>query len=126
MGSVLVPSRMPADLPRPITDPTGRKRIYVNPAVIHVGSGSKLLRKIQFTNHTGDKARFWFPNGASIFVGPPPPYKDFSNPFVVDNDGKLEFDVLPDLEPCDYTYHVYCDAIGGEADGNSPPGISCP
>ena len=126
MGSVLVPSPMPADLPQPIKDPTGRKRVYVKPPVIHVGSGSKRLPKITITNHTGDKARIWIPNGASLFVGPPSPYKDFSNPFVVNDGGKLEFDVLPDLKPCEYTYHVYCDAIEGEADGNSPPGISCP
>ena len=126
MGSVLVPSPMPADLPRPIKDPTGRKRVYVNPPVIHVGSKPRLLPKITFTNHTGDVARFWFPTGALIFVGPPPPYKDFSNPFVVKDGEKLELEVLPGLKPCDYTYHVYCDAIGGEADGNSPPGISCP
>ncbi len=121
-----VPSHMPVALPSPIKDPTGRERVYVNPPVVHIGTGSTQLRKILFTNHTGDKARYWFPGGDLLFVSPPAGYINFDNPFVVENGGKLELYLKEDLGFFDYTYHVYCDAIENEADGNSPPGISCP
>jgi hypothetical protein len=125
-GTGPVPSHMPVDLPPPIVDSTGRKRVYVNPPVIHVGTGPTHLRKILFTNNTGQKARFWFPNADWLFVGPPAGDKDFDNPFVVNDGGNLELALKPDAGFYDYPYHVYCDASESEAEGNSPPAISCP
>jgi len=125
-GTVLVPSPMPVDLPPPIKDSTGRNRVFVNPPVIHVGSGLSQLRAIQFTNHTGGTVRIWLLNAVSLFARPPKGYKDFGNPFVVEAGGVLDLDLKPDLSHGDYVYHVHCDAIGREADGNSPPIVSCP
>jgi hypothetical protein len=125
-GSGPVPSHMPVDLPRPIDVAPGKKKVYVNPPVVHIGTGSAQLRKIRFTNNTGDKARFWFPNAGWLFAGPAPGYQNFDNPFVVEDGGELDLALNPNLGPFDYKYRVHCDAIGDEADGNSPPGISCP
>ncbi len=126
-GTVLVPSPMPVDLPAPVqVDPTGRKKVYVNPPVIHVGSGPSQLRNIQFTNHTGDKVRLWFPSGSPLFAGPPANYPNFENPFVIEDGAKLDFTLKPNLGYGIYHYHVYCDVISDEADGNSPPSLSCP
>ena len=128
MSPVAVPSHMPVDLPAPITvDPTtGRKKVYVNPPVIHIGSGQSQLRDIRFKNNTGDKARLWFPNGAPLFAGPPAGYSNFENPFVIENGKELDLKLMPNLGYGMYEYHVYCDVIGAEADGNSPPNLSCP
>jgi hypothetical protein len=126
MSPVPIPSRMPVDLPLPIKDPTGRKRVYVNPPVIHLGSGSSQLPSIQFTNNTGDTIRIWLLNVASLFARPPKGYKDFDNPFVVAAGRTLDLDLKPGLGNGDYYYHVFCDAVGRDADGNSPPVMSCP
>jgi hypothetical protein len=126
MGPVPIPSRMPVDLPPPIKDPTGRKRVYVNPPAIHLGSGSSQLPSIQFTNNTGDTIRIWLVNVASLFAHPPKGYKDFDNPFVVAAHATLDLDLKPSLGNGDYYYHVFCDAVGHDADGNSPPVMSCP
>jgi hypothetical protein len=125
-ATVLVPSRMPVDLPPPIKDSTGRGRVYVNPPVIHLGSGNKQLREIHFTNNTGGTVRVWLLEAASLFARPPKEYKDFKNPFVIEKDKTLDLDLKPDLDCGDYHYHVYCDVIGHEAEGNSAPGMSCP
>jgi hypothetical protein len=125
-GTGAVPSHMPVNLHPPILDPTGRKRVYVDPPVIHIGKGSTQLRKLRFTNNTGDKARFWFLIGAALFVAPPRGYKDFTNPFVVDAGDALDLELKPDLGYSYHEFHVYCDVIGNEAEGSSPPGISCP
>jgi hypothetical protein len=126
-GPVLVPSPMPVDLPRPIKDSTGRGRVYVNPPVIHLGSGSKQLHQIRFKNNTGGTVRIWLLEAADLFAGPPKGYPDFKNPFVVGaTDPPLDLELKPDLGYGDYPYHVFCDAIGHEADGNSPPYVSCP
>lgn len=125
-GSGPVPSHMPVNLPQPVETSPGRKRVYVNPPVIHVGTGSTELKKIRWTNNTGKKARFWFPNASWLFVGPPPGYKDFDNPFVVEDGDKLELDLKTNLGFYDYPYHVFCDASESEAEGNSPPVIACP
>jgi hypothetical protein len=123
-GTVRVPSPMPVDLPPPTPpDPTGRKRVYVNPPVVHLGYGPDQLKHIRFTNHTNGTVRIWLLEAASLFVRPA---KDFEKPFVVDDGDKLDLDLKPGLGYGDYVYHVYCDAIGHEADGNSPPAISCP
>jgi len=125
-GPVRVPSHMPVDLPLPIKDQTGRKRVYVNPPVIHVGHGSTQLKDIRFMNNTGGAVRIWLLEAASLFAGPPNGYKDFENPFVVDPKGTLDLVLKPDLGYGDYYYHVFCDSIGHEADGNSAPVMSCP
>lgn len=123
-GTGAVPSHMPVDLTRPIKDPTGRERIYVNPPVIHIGSGPTQLRTIRFENNTGGTVRIWLLNAAELFVRP---LKDFENPFVVKaTDPPLDLEVKPGSKYGDYVYHVYCDAIGHEADGNSPPALACP
>jgi hypothetical protein len=125
-GTAAVPSHMPVDLPPPIKDSTGRGRVFVNPPAIHIGIGPKRLPNIRFTNNTGDTVRIWLLEAASLFAGPPPDYKNFDIPFVVPAKGTLELDLKPDLGYGDYTYHVFCDAIGHEADGNSPPTLHCP
>jgi hypothetical protein len=125
-GPVRVPSHMPVDLPSPIKDQTGRKRVYVNPPVIHVGHGSEQLKDIRFMNNTGGTVRIWLLEAASLFAAPPKGYKDFENPFVVDARGTLDLDLKPDLGYGDYYYHVFCDSIGHEAEGNSAPIVSCP
>jgi hypothetical protein len=125
-ATVLVPSPMPVVLPPPKPDSTGRRRVHVKPPVIHIGSGPKQLRAIQFTNDTGDKARFWLLAVASLLEDGPPGNTDYSNPIVVDANKTLDIRLKPDLGYGDYHYHVYCDAIGNEAEGNSSPGMSCP
>ena len=125
-ATVRVPSHMPVDLPPPIKDQNGRKRVYINPPVIHIGHGSTQLRDLRFTNHTGGTARIWLLEAASIFVGPPEGYPNFDEPFVVRAKDTLDLKLKPNLGYGDYTYHVYCDAIGHEAEGNSPPVLSCP
>lgn len=125
-GTVLVPSPMPVDFPKPVSVGPGRKKVYVNPPVIHIGSGQSQLRDIRFTNHTTGKARLWFPNGSTLFAGPPAGYSNFENPFVIDDGKALDLKLEPNLGYGTYEYHVYCDAISAEADGNSPPNLSCP
>jgi hypothetical protein len=117
---------MPVDLPPPIKDHTGRKRVYVNPPVIHLGKGETQLEHICFANNTGGTIRIWLLEAASIFDGPPAGAKNFDSPFVVKAKGTLDLTLKPELGYGDYVYHVYCDAIGHEAEGNSPPAISCP
>ena len=131
-GTVKVPTPMPVDLPPPTPpDATGRRRVYVNPPVIHIGIGHERLKNIRFTNHTGDTVRIWLLEAASLLVPPAKDnegkeYKDFYTPIVVKPKGTLDVGVNPKSDYGDYYYHVYCDAIGHEADGNSPPGLSCP
>jgi hypothetical protein len=131
-GTVKVPTPMPVDLPPPTPpDATGRRRVYVNPPVIHIGIGDERLKNVRFTNHTGDTVRIWLLEAASLFVPPVTDnegnvYKDLETPFVVKQNGTLDVKVKPKSDYGDYYYHVYCDAIGHEADGNSPPGASCP
>jgi hypothetical protein len=115
---------MPVDIPAPVRVGAGREKIYVNPPIIHIGSGPKQLRDIRFRNNTGDKVRLWFPNGPQLFAKPPA--SDFENPFVIENGKELDFTLKPDLGVCFYHYHVYCDVIHDEAEGYSPPSLSCP
>jgi len=125
-GTVLVPSPMPVDFPPPIKVPGGRERVFVNPPVIHIGHGHSQLRDIQFTNHTGGTVRLWFPNGALLFTAPPDGYPNFENPFVIERNQKLDLKLKSGCEYSSYYYHVYCDVIGNEAEGNSPPVLNCP
>jgi hypothetical protein len=126
-GTVLVPSPMPVDLPRPTPpDATGRKRVYVNPPVIHIGSAPAQLPALRFTNNTGGTVRIWLLEAASLFAAPPKGSPNFDNPFVVGAGATLDLELKPNLGYGDYPYHVFCDAIDHEADGNSPPRLSCP
>jgi hypothetical protein len=125
-ATVRVPSHMPVDLPLPIKDSNGRKRVFVNPPIIHLGSAPSQLPALRFTNNTGGTVRLWLLQAASLFAGPPTGYADFDNPFVVGAGDTLTLELKHDLGYGDYPYHVFCDAIGGEADGNSSPRISCP
>jgi hypothetical protein len=130
-ATVRVPSHMPVDFPPPIEDSTGRKRVYVNPPVIHVGIGDERLKNVLFTNETGDTVRIWLLEAASLFVPPATDnegkvYTDLNTPFVVKQNGTLDVKITPKSDYGDYYYHVYCDAIGREADGNSAPRVSCP
>jgi|SRR5579863_3905785 hypothetical protein len=125
-STIQVPSHMPVDLPPPVEDQTGRRRIYVNPPVIHIGKGEAQLEDIRFMNNTGGTVRIWLLEAEKIFNAPPQGYKNFENPFVVKPKGTLDLKLKPDLPYGDYVYHVFCDAIGHEAEGNSPPAIGCP
>jgi hypothetical protein len=125
-GTVLVPSPMPVDFPKPVDVGPGRKKVYVNPPVIRVGSGPSQLRNIQFANHTGGKASLWFPDGLPLFDGTPDQYPSHENPLVIEAGATKVLKLKPNLGDGFYHYHVHCDAIGDEADGNSPPSLSCP
>ena len=128
-GTVRVPSPLIVNLPLPIpVDAKSRQKVFVDPPVIHIGSGPSQVQAIQFTNNTGGTVRIWLLNVESLFAGPPKnnENKDFHIPFVVENNDTLDLDLKPDLDNGDYEYHVYCDAIPGEADGNSMPRVSCP
>jgi hypothetical protein len=123
-GTVLVHSLVEVVFPKPV--PVGRRKekVFVEPGVIHVGNGQSQARQIHFTNHTGGKVRLWFPNGSQLFAKPTA--SDFENPFVIPDGKDLTFTLKPELGECFYYYHVYCDVVHDEAEGNSPPSLSCP
>jgi hypothetical protein len=100
-----------------------RKRIFVNPPTIHIGSGGSKLKTIVWANQTGGDVLIWLPNGYNYLVGEP---KDFLKPFKVHNGKDLPLEVREDCQNGYYHYNVYCKAIPGYAEGNSEPGVSCP
>jgi hypothetical protein len=103
------------------------KRVKVEPPTYHIGNGDS-PRVIRFDNQTGDSVRVWLPN-ADKYLSHRRHGSDFSKPFEVPIGGVLELTVKanPELpEEGEYQYHVYCEAINGFAEGNSPPVLHCP
>lgn len=108
-------------LPAPIA--IDRKRIFVNPPTIHIGSGDSRAKTIEWVNQTGGDIYIWLPNAHRYLIGKP---EDFLKPFAVPNGGNLALQVSQTSEANYYHYNVYCRAIDSYAEGNSEPGVECP
>ena len=107
----------------------GRKRIFVVPAIVHLG-GENPPKTIEWVNQTGGPVTIWLPN-ADHYLKPhedPKTHKvhEFITPFDVDTKGALLLDVKENPPDCYYEYNVYCEEIKDYAQGNSPPVVSCP
>jgi hypothetical protein len=100
-----------------------RPRVFVDPPTIHIGYGDSKLKVIEWVNQTGGDVLIWLPNGHNYLNGEP---EDFLAPFTVSKGGRLAREVRGDCKDGDYEYNVYCKAIGGYAEGNSPPIVHCP
>lgn len=100
-----------------------RQRVFVDPPSIHIGYGDSQLKFIEWVNQTGGDVLIWLPNGHNYLVGKP---EDFLAPFTVSNGGRLTREVRRKYQGGDYEYNVFCKAIDGYAEGNSPPVVHCP
>lgn len=100
----------------------GEERAFVVPSPVHLGSGAPGTPSITLTNQTGQPARLWFPNGDQLFNAPA---GYFSNPIDIPAGG-LTLNLKANLLPSDYHYHVYCEAVGDCAQGDSEPRAICP
>jgi hypothetical protein len=96
----------------------GRPRAFVD--VPRVEIGHPPLSAVKWTNRTGDKVSFWFPNGDHVFK---PPKHGFKNPISIDRGESLELKVQDKPESGTYHYHVYCEELHECAHGNSEPEI---
>ena len=96
-------------------------RAFVDTPVLHIDSGPSQMRSVTWTNGTGAPATLWFPNGAQLFSDG----VDFSNPIDIPAGG-LTLNFRPGLPAFDHHYHIYCEAVGDCAQGNSEPRVSCP
>ena len=100
----------------------GKRRAFVDPPQISIGSESTKVPSVQWENSTGDKASLWFPNGGEVFDERP---EDFLNPIDIPQGG-LELKVKEIPEDGHYHYHVYCKAVKDCAHGHSEPRIDVP
>jgi hypothetical protein len=103
------------------------RRVLVDPPIYHIGNGDS-PRTIRFDNQTGDFVRIWLPN-AEKYISRQRHGGDFSKPFEVPIGCVLELTIKEKPEKPEegqYQYHVYCEAIKGFAEGNSPPVMNCP
>ena len=110
-----------------------RPRVFVDPPSIHIGYGDLKLKAIEWVNQTGGDVLIWIPNGYNYLNGKP---EDFLAPFTVSDGRSLTREVRGDCKDGDYEYNVYCKAMGGKdvsgkaiggyAEGNSPPSAHCP
>jgi hypothetical protein len=110
-------------------DIVGRKRIFVLPAIVHLG-GENPPKTIEWVNQTGGPVTIWLPN-ADHYLKPyedPETHKvhDFIKPFPVATKGELRLTVKDHPPKCYYEYNVYCEVIENYAQGNSAPVMSCP
>jgi hypothetical protein len=108
-------------LDSPIT--IDRPRVFVNPPTLHLGSGNERLKTIVWVNHTGGDVLLWLPNAFNYIEGKP---EDFLAAVHIPSGGKLPLAVRSNCVDGYYHYNAFCKAIGGYAEGNSEPGVSCP
>ena len=104
-------------------------RVFVNPPEVCIGEGSTKLLTVQWINNTSEVAWLWMPNGDQYFKKPSE--HDFSTPFrikpePVPKEDRLTFAVKDEPKKVRSQYQVYCEAIKGYAEGNSPPVVDCP
>jgi hypothetical protein len=98
-------------------------RVFVNPPVVCIGEGDKKLSTVQWINNTSEVAELWIPNGDRYFETPKGGFSA-SHAILPGKDFQLKVKAEPDRVRSQY--HVYCAAIKGYAEGNSPPVVSCP
>jgi hypothetical protein len=100
----------------------GQDRAFVVQPKVSIGTGATQAPAVRWINSTGAPAKLWFPNGDQLFVTPP---GGFSNPIDIPAGGlTLEVKNRPNFG--DYHYHVYSEAVGDCALGDSEPRLSCP
>jgi hypothetical protein len=107
----------------------GGPRAFAIPGTISIGEGTLLLESVTWLNHTAGDAWLWMPNGDQFFDKPS--QHDFTTPFRIPQEPapekeRITFKVKMDPMKGRTQYQVYCPAIPGYADGNSPPYVSCP
>jgi hypothetical protein len=103
-----------------------RPRIFVNPPVLHIGSGKSRRKTVEWMNETGADVSLWFPNGEQVFLLPAEGEMGFKNPLAIGSKKRLILYVKADCEDGRYRYSVYCPSLREYAQGNSAPEVDCP
>jgi hypothetical protein len=100
-----------------------RKRIFVNPPILHIGSGAPELPEIRFINHTRKKILVWLPNGHHYLNKDA---AELEKPIPIDAGKEYPLPLKAGPEKGHYAYHVYCEEIENGAEGHSEPHVGCP
>lgn len=126
MVAVVAPSPMPVLLTQPSPDSRFNDQLTVRvlPPLIRLGSKPYRLKEVVWLNETTEDVTFKFdPAGSAKYFTNIPP-----DPIIVHNGDMLTLTLSNSApENTIFSYHVECKATQGrEAQGNSPPELSCP
>jgi hypothetical protein len=116
------PTSVVVEFGKPVT--INKPRIFANPPLVRIGSGSTQIQEVTIGNSSGGDIRVWMPLGAKLFDDRS--VSDFSVPFLVPTGTSRTLYVKSNPQEGKYEYHVYCEVIEDYAEGNSPPHITCP
>jgi hypothetical protein len=124
---VVDPSPMPVLLTNPTPDPrfNGKDTVRVVPGLIRLGSRPYRLKEVVWINETGGEVTFRFDAAGSA------KFFDFGgkDPRSITVANKQELRLKLAKQPPEnsiYSYEVDCAVTSSQAQGNSPPEVTCP